>query len=394
MRSALNPFNPGSGLKPPALVGRDAELNAAGALFERSAHGLQGRGIILSGLRGVGKTVLLNEVRDAAESAGWIVASFEARPDDAGKVGARQTLARELTAQMWQLQHKSGGNNKVKKALGTIASFNAKIGVSGLDLGVTLNPGRADSGNVEIDLPELISDISSALKQEHRALGIIIDELQDLDQELLRALLIAQHQSGQRGWPFYLIGAGLPHLPGVLAEARSYAERLFDYQTVASLSADLTAAALIEPLRPYNVFLEQKALEMLVAESGGYPYFIQELGRAAWEVSAGPIITYQDALNAVGLALARLDQGFFRSRWERATTAERRMLVAMASGSDEPELSSEVAKRMGIQPSSLGPYRARLIHKGLVYAPDHGLVAFTVPGMNGFIKRHRDDEVT
>lgn len=382
---------PGSGLRPPTLAGRDDELETLATLIERSANGLTGRGIVLSGLRGVGKTVLLNEMRARAEEANWFVVNLEARPDDAGQAGARQTLAREITAQARQLQPRLAISERVKKALSAVTAFNLKLGATGIDLGVEVAVGRADSGSIEVDLPELVQDLCAALAEEGRAFGLFIDELQDLDRDLLSALLVTQHQSGQRGWPFYLVGAGLPHLPGILADVRSYAERLFDYRAIARLPALTTAAALVEPLTPRGVSLAEPALRLLVEASDGYPYFIQEFGRAAWEVSPGPRIEYADAHNAVTLGLERLDQGFFRSRWERATPAERRMLIAMAEDGEGPSTSSDVARRMSLAPSSLGPYRARLIQKGLVYSPEHGHVAFTVPGMADFVSRHRED---
>jgi len=392
MKASLNPFNPGSGLRPPALVGRDSEMQALRDLVERNQHGLLGRGMILSGLRGVGKTVLLNEMRETAEQSGWFVVSLEARPDAAGSKSVRQTLGREFATQGRQLLSRSAISKKAKHALGSISSFNLKLGATGIDLGVGLNQGRADSGTLEVDLPELVADISGAMREDGRAIGIFVDELQDLDPELLRALLVTQHQAGQRGWPFYIIGAGLPHLPGVLADSRSYAERLFDYRTIAQLPIDATELALTEPLLQRKVSIQDDALHKLAVASDGYPYFIQELGRAAWDVAPSSNITSADAVSAITLGLERLDQGFFRSRWERATPAERRMLIAMSADTEAPSKSSDIARRMDITTSSLGPYRARLIHKGLIYSPDHGQVAYTVPGMREFIVRHQDDD--
>ncbi len=215
--------------------------------------------------------------------------------------------------------------------------------------------------------------------------------MQDLDRELLRALLVTQHQAGQRGWPFFIIGAGLPHLPGVLAETRSYAERLFDYRTISRLPDSDAAKALVEPVRNHDADLDNDALTILLRASGGYPYFLQEYGRAAWEVAPGPIITSADAGASIVVGLERLDAGFFHSRWNRATPSERRMLAAMAADGEGPSASSDVARRMGIKPTSLGPYRASLISKGLVYAPEHGQVAYTVPNMAAYVQRHRED---
>lgn len=391
MKASLNPFSPGSGLRPPALVGRDAELEAWDVLVERTRNRLDGRGIILSGLRGVGKTVLLNEMRFRAEGAGWFVVNLEARPDNAGAQSARRILAREITAQARQLIRRKGVSDRVRTALQSVTSFNVKVGASGIDLGVEVAPGRADSGDIEIDLPELVQDLSAALQEDGSAFGLFIDEVQDLDPQLLRALLVTQHQAGQRGWPFFLVGAGLPHLPGILAETRSYAERLFDYRTVARLRDPEARAALEDPVTRQGVSFDAGALELLLEASGGYPYFLQEYGRAAWEVAPGPVITTDDARTSTVIGLERLDAGFFRSRWNRATPSERRLLVAMAEDGFGPSTVSDVARRMNLKPNSLGPYRANLIAKGLVYAPDHGKLAYTVPGMDAYVHRHRED---
>lgn len=391
MRAALNPFNPGSGLKPPALVGRAAELETLKVTVERSRNGLGARGIVLTGLRGVGKTVLLNEMRDRAETEGWFVVTIEARGDAAGTASVRQILARDIAAQARRLSRRKGVTDRLRQALQSVAAFNLQLGTSGIDLGVEVVPGRADSGDIEVDLPELVQDLAAALQEQGTAFGLFIDEMHDLDDDLLRALLVTQHQAGQRGWPFYIIGAGLPHLPGLLAEVRSYAERLFDYRTIARLAESDATNALADPVRPHGVDFTPDALDTLLRASGGYPYFLQEYGRAAWEVAEGPGITLDDATASVIIGLSRLDAGFFRSRWNRATPSERRVLIAMAEDEDAPSASSEVARRMGLKPTSLGPYRAKLINKGLVYAPEHGLLAYTVPGMAAFVHRHRED---
>jgi hypothetical protein len=279
----------------------------------------------------------------------------------------------------------------VKKALQAITAFSAKVGVTGISLGVEAAVGRGDSGDIEVDLPEVVQDLAEALNAVGRVFGLFIDELQDLDQDLLRALLVAQHQAGQREWPFYLIGAGLPNLPTKLAETQSYAERLFDYRTIARLPSAEAKAALVDPVASQGVAFDDEALGLLVDASGGYPYFLQEYGRAVWDVSVGPDITQADAEASIALGLERLDQGFFSSRWQRATPAERLFLVAMAEDGEGPSSSSQVAQRMGKRITSLGPARANLINKGLIYAPEHGQVAYTVPGMADYVHRHRED---
>ena len=392
MYAARNPFNPGSGLRPHALVGRDDDLKAFEVLLDRAGGARPSRGIVLGGLRGIGKTVLLNAMRDRAESAGQFVVTLEARPDAAGAQSARRILGRDIAAQARRLAPRSkraGGS--VKTALSTVSAFSLKLGAGGMDLGVKVEPGRADSGDIEVDLPELVADLSAALAERGTAFFLFVDEMQDLDTELMRALLVTQHQAGQRGWPFYVVAAGLPHLPGILAEARSYAERLFDYRTVARLSPADAGRALTSPVSAQNASISSAAVKVLVDASDGYPYFLQAYGAAAWEVAPGPVITKADAAAALKLGLDRLDDGFFRARWDRATPAERKVLVAMAADGGNPSATGEVAGRMGIKPTSLSPHRAKLIAKGLIYAPEHGQLAYTVPGMAEYVHRHRED---
>ena len=386
-----NPFNPGSGLRPPALVGREAELDALDITITRTSRRLSSRGIVLSGLRGVGKTVLLNEMRGRAETAGWFVTGLEARGDSAGATSVRRILARDISAAARGLSRRRAITDRMRQALESITAFKLKIGTGGIDLGVGIRSGRADSGDIEVDLTELVHDLSLALQEDGSGFAIVIDEMQDLDGELLRALLVTQHQAGQRGWPFFIIGAGLPHLPGVLAATRSYAERLFDYRTISRLPDPDALKALVDPVRSHGADVDVRALDVLLDASGGYPYFLQEYGRAAWEVAPGPVITGADAHASIVIGLDRLDAGFFHSRWNRATPSERRMLMAMAEDGEGPSSSSDVARRMRIKPTSLGPYRASLISKGLVYAPEHGQIAYTVPNMAAYVHRHRED---
>lgn len=392
MKAALNPFSPGSGRRPPALVGRDDQLDAIDVIIERTTNGLGSRGMLLTGLRGVGKTVLLNEMKSRAEAADWFVVYMEARMGRAGQASARQSLARAIAIQARRLMPLAKTYDAIRRALKSITAFNAKVGAGGIDLGVRIEPGRGDSGDIEVDLPEVIEDLARALNSVGKGFMLFIDELQELDEELLRAIIVTQHQAGQGDtWPFFLVGAGLPNLHRLLPETVSYAERLLDPHTIGKLGEHDAAAALVGPLAQQHVTIEDAALAMLMHQADGYPYFLQEYGQAVWEVSEGPGITEADVITAISLGLDRLDTGFFRSRWERATRAERRMLVAMAEDADGPSSSSEVAKRMSLKPTSLGPYRANLISKGLIYAPEHGEVAYTVPGMADYVHRHRED---
>ncbi|MEE6282908.1 ATP-binding protein [Georgenia sp. MJ170] len=390
MEPARNPYSPGSGRRPPALVGRTAELDAFDTLRARVANGLDDRGIVLTGLRGVGKTVLLNEMHALADKFDWLSVRIEARRDAAGARAIRHVLARELVVAARKLTRQSF-SEKMRSALGTISSFNAKIGATGISLGVDLSDGRADSGDVEVDLLELVEDVALALGEKRRAFAIFIDEMQDLDQETMGALIAAQHAANQRGWPFYILAAGLPNLPRELTDTRSYAERLFNFRPIGQLSRAQADRALREPAERLGVHFAPGAIEVLLDAAGGYPYFIQEYGQAAWNLAPESTIQIGDAEAAVQYGTEQLDAGFFRSRWERATPSERRMLFAMAEDDEGPSSTGTVAQRMGMKISSLGPYRANLMTKGLVYAPEHGQIAFTVPGMTGYVERHHEE---
>lgn len=390
MLAEQNPYSPGSGRRPPELVGRTGELEAFDTLRARVASGRGDRGVVLTGLRGVGKTVLLNEMYRMAESFEWLTVRIEARRDEAGVHAVRRALARGLMASSRKLA-RTTLSSRMREALGTISSFNAKVGATGIELGVELSQGRADSGDPEVDLLELVEDVSVALGERRRAFGVFIDEMQDLDSETMGALIAAQHLANQQDWPFYIIAAGLPNLPRVLTDTRSYAERLFNYRQIGKFSREEAARALREPAERLGATFAPDALDVLLDAADGYPYFIQEYGQAAWNLSPEAFVEPSDAVAAVRHGTEQLDGGFFRSRWQRATRSERRMLRAMAADGEGPSSTAVVAQRMEIQPSSVGPYRAALISKGLVYAPEHGQIAFTVPGMAGYVERHHED---
>lgn len=245
------------------------------------------------------------------------------------------------------------------------------------------------SGILESDLVTLALDVGRAAREEGVGVLVCIDELQEMDREPLEAIIAAVHASGQREIPFLLAAAGLPNLPGRLADAKSYAERLFDYRPVDKLSVSAAEVALTEPATAEGVTWEPIAVAAVIAAADGYPYFLQEFGSATWEQAPGPeSISLTDAQNGIRLGQADLDGGFFRSRWDRATLAERSYLVAMAAGGDSSAQTADVAARLGRPQGSLGPVRAGLIAKGLIYSPEYGRVEFTVPGMASFVNRH------
>jgi hypothetical protein len=391
MDSALNPYAPGSGRRPPALTGRDAELKAVDTMVRRAQRKLSSRGMVLYGLRGVGKTVLLGRMREAAEKAGWFTVHVEAQATETGQEAIRQRLGRALVNQAYKHSKKSPAK-RLANALKSISSFSATVGVSGVSLGIETNPARANSGQIEIDLEEMVEDVCDALAADGTAFALFIDEMQYIDRELLSALLTVQHLAGQRDWPFYIIGAGLPNLPAALATANSYAERLFEYREIGPLDHDAASTALSLPAREMGAEFTPEALDRIIEAADGFPYFLQEFGQAIWDIAPASPFTLDDARLAIETGVAQLDLGFFPSRWDRASRGERRYLTAMAADGAAGSNTGEIADRLGYKLASIGPTRAQLIAKGLIYAPEHGRVAFTVPGMAAFIRRQHGDE--
>lgn len=372
------------------MTGRDKEIDAFDLMIARSKRRLHSRGMVISGLRGVGKTVLLNHFRAHAERMGWFTVSLEGISGPVGASAVREKLARELLI-AGRKRFRRSPQEKLAKALGSISSFSASIGVSGIEFGIEKNAGRADSGMIEIDLEEMIEDLALALKAERSGIAFFIDEMQDLDESLLTALIATQHIAGQQEWPFYIIGAGLPNLPARLSEARSYAERLFDYRQIGPLDVAASEMALVEPAQKSGAQFAPEAVDILLDAANGYPYFLQEFGKAIWDIAPATPFMKSDAELAVKAGRRQLDSGFFPSRWERATRSERSYLRAMALDADSGSSTGALAERLGVSASKLGPARAAVIAKGLVYAPEHGYVAFTVPGMASFILRQQDD---
>ena len=389
MDPVTNPYSPGAGLRPRELAGRDSEIETFGVLMERAASGLTSRSVVLTGLRGVGKTVLLNELADRTRKAGWIVGKVEAESSEGGRP-FRQQVAQTLNRALREATGSWGLVDRVRRALGTFKSFSLRTDPSGdLSIGIEIDPerGRADTGSLDTDLTDLALDLSDAAFGFGTGVALFVDEMQELDGSELAAICQTCHEAGQREAQFYVVGAGLPSLPRVLAEARSYAERLFQYWPIGALDPDDASSALTKPADEVGVTWENQAVETIVLRSAGYPYFLQEFGKAAWDFAPGPDISLRDAEAGIQAGMASLDQGFFRSRWERAAPTEREYMRAMAEDGDEPSQSGEVAKRLGKKSTAVGPARANLIHKGLVYAPEHGVIAFTVPGMADFITR-------
>jgi len=385
MDERTNPYSPGAGLRPSALVGRDEELQGWGVALERVENARPTRSVVLHGLRGVGKTVLLGEFHELALDRKWLSVIIEANTGSP----LRDSLARTLYPVVRELVRPRAGD-KLKKALATFKTFSVNVDSSGMwsfGLDVAPAPGRGDSGELETDLSELITDLADAAQEHGRGFSLLIDEAQDLTRDELKALCAVSHKAGQQNWPFLMALAGLPNLPRLLSEAKSYAERLYAYREIGRLGRDAAAQALTRPAGGEGVSWEDKAVGYVVTQTLGYPYFLQEYGQATWNAAEGSSLTYDDARVGAASGQAQLDAGFFRTRWERATPGQRAYLEAMAEDGDGPSQSSQVAARLGKNPTGVGPIRDTLIKKGLIYAPEHGQVAYTVPGMATFIAR-------
>jgi len=383
MDPRTNPYSPGAGLRPAALAGRESELEAFEVAMHRARAGRSAQSMILHGLRGVGKTVLLNELANVARSKNWIVGAVEA-----DLRGARTPFGRQLSRALSDgMREQTGAGNlgeRMKRALATFKSFSVSVFGTGASLELQ---ERGATGTLTADLTDLVLDLAAAAQDIDTGIAVFIDEMQHLEQQELAAISQACHAANQRNLPFVVVGAGLSNLPRVLSEAVSYAERLYDYRSVGRLADDDARAALELPAQAEGVEWDQGAVEVVLAASGGYPYFIQQFGQTSWNESAGSPIEPAAAHAGVRLGREMLDNGFFRARWDRATPAEREFMSAMAADGEGPSESGEVARRLGKRLNALGPARANLIAKGLVWAPEHGQIAFSVPGMAEFIAR-------
>ena len=390
MDPVANPYRPGAGRRPPLLAGREDLLSAFDVVQRRvETIGEGDRGWVLNGLRGVGKTVLLNELMSRVNSKGWIVAKVEAGAAGALLVALNQALVRSMRT--------ATGRHPVprlQRLLSVFKAFSLKVDPAGaVSLGVEVDPlrGVADSGSLSDDFAALFEVLGETARDLGIGVLILVDELQEASPEVLAAINVAVHELGQAGSPLPLvfIGAGLPSLPAQLADATSYAERLYDYRPVGLLDDAASRDALVVPTSDLGVSWEPGALAVALNVAHGYPYFLQAIGKHVWDNARQDPIDADDV--EVGLRAAReeVDDGLYRSRWERATPAQRELLRALARlGGEVPAPVSDIAKEMGkVRTSDISVSRNDLIKKGLVYAPERGLLAFTVPGMHDFVER-------
>lgn len=371
------------------MAGRDEIIRDCDIALTRVLAGRPARGILLTGLRGVGKTVLLNIIRDQASAMRYQVDLLEA-PE--GGTLASQIIP-TLRQILLRLSTKAKAGDIVQKALRVLKSFQISANVGGMDFGLKHDPeiGTADSGIIERDLSDLLVSVGEAARAESVGVAILIDEVQYLSDADLSALIVAVHKVTQRQLPVIVMGAGLPSLPGLSGDAKSYAERLFRYPRIGALNARDARAALAEPAEKLGVSFEEHALDEVVRITEGYPYFIQEWGSAIWDLSDGPIITFDDVQKAGGEATRRLDESFFRVRLNRVTDAEQRYLRAMAELGSGSCKSADVARILGKSTNSFGPVRDGLIRKGMIYSSRHGALDFTVPLFDQFMHRAMPD---
>lgn len=389
----MNPFNPGAGRKPPYLAGRDDIARAIRADMNRVyVTGEGSRPTIVSGLRGMGKTVFLRELAEYARERGWVVVWAEASNVDA--------LSRKLVQAVYpELRRMRNSQTFLGEAFGHAAavlkSFQLKIDPSGtFAFGVDIDPARgyADSGDLALDFTDLLQALGEAAREAGTAVLIAIDELQEASKNDLSALNMALHAIGQgmSPVPVCFVGSGLPTLPATLADASSYAERMFRFYSLDLLDREAAKEAFVEPTERMGVKWDDSALGLALDAAAGYPYFIQQCGFCICEQLVVPgTVSLQEATDGIALAVAELDGGLYRSRWDRATTAGKKMLRAMSEDGAHSKMS-DLAARMGKEANALYPLRDRLIADGLIFCPKRGYVAFTVPGMGDFIKRHAE----
>lgn len=382
-----NPFSPGAGAPPPELVGRDPVLAQARVLLGRVKERRPEKSMLLTGLRGVGKTVLLNEIERFASDAGYRTVAIEAHENKPLGV----LLAPHLRTLLFDLDRMAGAADKVKRGLAVLRSFagSVKLSYGDATLGLDIEPekGSADSGDLEIDLPNVFVALGEAAQQRGTSVALLIDEIQYFDAEELGALIMAMHRIQQRQLPVVLVGAGLPILPALAGESKSYAERLFSFPDIGALSEPDAAKALQEPAQAVGVAFEKEALAEVFRLTEGYPYFLQEWGYQAWNHALSSPITLDTVLRSTPTVIQRLDQNFFRVRYDRLTPSEKRFLRAMASLGSGPQRTSDIADVLEVKLASIGPVRAKLIKKGMIYSPAHGDMAFTVPLFDEFMRR-------
>jgi AAA ATPase domain len=387
MDARLNPYSPGAGSKPPELSGRDAIVERAAIAMDRIRSGRSARSFVFYGLRGVGKTVLLNRIRNDADQRGFATVHIEA-PENRSLPAILAPALRSLLLRM-SAKHKA--KDLIQRGLRAVGGLVSalKFKYEDIEVGFDLptEPGLADSGDLEFDLKDVLDAAARAAQAAETAIVIFIDELQYIKDDQLEALITALHSASQQQLPITVIAAGLPQLLGKMGKAKSYSERLFEFVEIGKLGAGEARIALEKPALAEGVTYEPEATENILQQTEGYPYFIQEWGKHAWNLARGTTIAETDAIAATPRAIEELDAGFFRVRFDRLTPTEKQYMRAMASFGAGPHRSGDIANKLGKKVTTVAPVRNSLIAKGMAYSPAHGDIAFTVPMFDSFLKR-------
>lgn len=387
MDKIKNPFSPGAGSPPPELAGRDGILEQAHVLLGRVRQKRPEKSILMTGLRGVGKTVLLNEIERMAIADGYRTILVEAHEDKPLAL----LLVPHLRRILFDLDRIAGAGNKARRGLAVLKSFigGIKIILGDVEFGLDTDPeqGAADSGDLEIDLPNLFVAVAEAAQERQTAVAILIDEIQYLNTSELSALIMAMHKMQQRQLPLVLISAGLPILPGLAGDSKSYAERLFSFPDIGPLAEPEAFKALKDPVIAAGEEFDDTAISEIYRLTQGYPYFLQEWGYQSWNHAASSPITLRIVQETTSLVASRLDENFFRVRFNRLTPREKLYMRAMAELGGGPYRTADIADFLGVKITTLGPVRASLIKKGMIYSPSHGEMAFTVPLFDQFMLR-------
>ncbi len=382
-----NPFSPGAGSPPPELAGRQPILDKARIALGRVKAGRSEKSFLLVGLRGVGKTVLLNEIYKLAIRDGYKSIFVEAHE----KKSLAALLLPPLRQILFTLDRMENVSEKVKRGLRVLKSFfnGIKIKAQEIEFSLDVDPekGSADSGDLESDLPILLEVVAEAAADRKIAVAIIIDELQYLSQNELSALIMAIHKISQRQLPLILFGAGLPQLVALSGRSKSYAERLFDFPQIGPLEKKFATDALQEPMKEQNVNFSDEAIDEILAKTKGYPYFLQEWGYQAWNLATSSPINIESILNATRVSIQRLDESFFRVRFDRLTPREKEYLRCLSEFGSGAHRSGQIAEHLGVKSQSIAPIRNSLIKKGMIYSPTYGDTEFTVPLFDEFMKR-------
>lgn len=382
-----NPFSPGAGSPPPELAGRSGILEQARVLLGRIKEKRSEKSILLTGLRGVGKTVLLNEIDRLAIKTGYRTVGVEAHEDKP----LAALLLPPLRKLLFELDRVARAGDKAKRGLAVLKGFmnGLRVSLGDIEVGLDIDPERgvADSGDLESDLPNLLVSVAEAAEERQIPVALLIDELQYFNQKELSALIMAMHKIQQRQLPMVLLGAGLPILPGLAGQSKSYAERLFSFPDIGALSEADSIKAVQDPTKAVGVGFDTDALQEVFRLTQGYPYFLQEWGYQCWNRAEASPITLQVVKDASATVIQRLDQNFFRVRFDRLTPGEKRFLRAMAGLGPGAQRTGDIADALKVTVNGLGPVRSKLIKKGMIYSPAHGDMAFTVPLFNQFMLR-------